>query len=153
MITRFGSGWQTITADLALILFLITAQVAAQKPVVPEAEDQAPDTTDRTAADGGKDLPMPVAALAIHKPARGEAIRGWLEEAVDDERKLVTIAVRFSPAGQTDALAEGNRLLSDAIAAGVKARLVLEPARQNDIVLSVDYLGGPADGTEFAQDL
>lgn len=159
MITRFGSGWQTITADLALILFLITAQVAAQKPVVSEAKDQASDTADtadtadRTVAGGGKNLPMPVAALAIHKPAQGEAIDGWLDEVVDDERKLVTIAVGFSPSGQTEAVAEGNRLLSDAIAAGVKARLVLEPASRNDIVLSVDYLDGSVDGTEFAQDL
>ena len=28
MIARLGSGWQTITADLALILFLVTAQTS-----------------------------------------------------------------------------------------------------------------------------
>ena len=40
MIPRATSGWQTITADLALILFLITAQAVAE----PHKPETAPAT-------------------------------------------------------------------------------------------------------------
>ena len=45
MIVRAASGWQTIIADLALILFLITAQAVGKKPATQshaEEERQPP---------------------------------------------------------------------------------------------------------------
>ena len=155
MITRFGSGWQTITADLALILFLITAQAASQADESEPAPQNERETRDsqvaRPAAQSGATLPMPASALAIHRPQSGEAIGDWLNEVVDDERKVATIAVRFAPDSRSQALSEGNRLLGEALAANVKARLVLEPARQDDIVLSIDYLDGSGTGTDIAE--
>ncbi|MCH2488165.1 MAG: hypothetical protein MK010_10550, partial [Erythrobacter sp.] len=47
MIARLGSGWQTITADLALILFLVTAQASFSQPatesVAPASSAAAPE--------------------------------------------------------------------------------------------------------------
>ena len=44
MIARLGSGWQTITADLALILSLVTAHARisdAERPSAPPAPSAA----------------------------------------------------------------------------------------------------------------
>ena len=35
MIARLGSGWQTVLADLSLILFMITAAAVSQAPAQP----------------------------------------------------------------------------------------------------------------------
>ena len=48
------------------------------------------------------------------------------------------------------ALAEGERLLGEAEAAGVAARLIAMPNSSDDILVSVDYLRPAPDGTNLA---
>ena len=70
MIARLGSGWQTITADLALILFLVTAQASiadAERPSAPPAPSVAKSET--------KPL-VPHAGCPAHCSGHGECADG-----------------------------------------------------------------------------
>ncbi|HBQ92250.1 MAG TPA: hypothetical protein DD795_05120 [Erythrobacter sp.] len=139
MILRAPSSWQTITADLALILFLIPAHAAGERAAPPpEARQTGP-------AETGE------AALAVHRPAPGESVTKWLRAAATDERQMATIEIGY-PAGSRDAaLAEGSRLLDEAERAGVTARLLLAPDTAAGVIISVDYLRRPEDGTNLAE--
>lgn len=146
MILRPTSGWQTITADLALILFLVTAQVAgnASAPV---------ERIETPAAESAPDAQAPVAssALALHRPGQGEEVREWLIATVTDDRQVATISVGYAPHRRAEALAEGGRLMAEAEAAGIAARLIATPDRKEEVVISVDYLRTPMAGTSLAQ--
>ena len=85
MILRAASGWQTITADLALILFLITAQAANETP-----EEPAP-------PEPRQSVPQGSSALALHRPKSGESTREWLLAAASDDRQGATISVGYAP--------------------------------------------------------
>ncbi|WP_421992651.1 hypothetical protein [Qipengyuania sp.] len=145
MILRPTSGWQTITADLALILFLITAQAAGTN-AAPAGEDETPTVV------AAPDAQAPVAssALALHRPVRGEEVREWLIATVTDERQVATISVGYAPHRRVEALAEGERLMAEAEAAGIAARLIAIPNRKDEVAISVDYLRMPSAGTSLA---
>lgn len=139
MIVRAASGWQTITADLALILFLATAQAAGHepKPIEPPESRQAYG-------------PPNTSALAVHRPKAGEPVREWLAANVTDGRQLATISVDYTPGNRVEALTEGARILEEAEAAGVPARLVMAPAGADAVLISIDYLRMGEDGTNLA---
>lgn len=141
MIIRGGSGWQTTTADLALILFLITAQAVRDEPA--PAASASPVIEE-------KEAPLASSALARHKPERGESVSEWLRTSVTDDRQVATISVSYTSGRRDGALAEGARLLSEAEAAGVAARLVAMPDARDETVIAVDYLRAPGDGTKLA---
>lgn len=143
MIGRGGSGWQTTTADLALILFLITAQAVREEP--------SPAAHTPPAAQEGAELPLASSALARHNPAPGESVEEWLRASVTDERQVATISVSYTPGTRAVALAEGARLLGEAETAGVAARLVAMPDTRDETVIAVDYLRAAGDGTKFAE--
>ncbi len=139
MISRATTGWQTITADLALILFLITAQAVtdhADRPA-PVNNERFP-TTESTSA------------LAVHYPARGEDINDWLRDTMIDRRQVATISIEYGPGARASALAEGDRLLGQAETAGVGARLMVVPGAADQTIIAVDYLRSEGDGTDFA---
>lgn len=146
MILRGSSGWQTITADLALILFLITAQAAGNEVSTGEL----PMASEVGAA---REAPAPVAssAMAVHRPGTGEDVRDWLIATVTDERQVATIAIAYTPERRAEALSEGERLLAVAEAAGVAARLVATPNAKAETLISVDFLRNAEDGTSLAQ--
>ena len=146
MILRAASGWQTVTADLALILFLITAQ-AVREPPVPSPQEE---TEVEAEADTEEPAPVTSSALALHKPAPGESVQEWLRATVTDERQVATISIGYAPGQREEALAEGERLLGEAEAAGVAARLIAMPNSSDDILLSFDYLRPAPDGTNLA---
>jgi hypothetical protein len=146
MILRAASGWQTVTADLALILFLITAQ-AVREPAAPSPQEE---TEVEAEADTAEPAPVASSALALHKPAKGESVEEWLLAAVTDERQVATISIGYAPGQREEALAEGERLLAEAEAAGVAARLIAMPNSSAAILVSVDYLRPAPDGTNLA---
>lgn len=156
MIFRAGTGWQTTMADLALILFLITAQAVREEQSTADLAqpDIAAISVDQS--DGGTrpeespQLPQAQAPLALHKPARGESVGAWLASAVTDERQVATITVGYSKGSRLEALAEGGRLLEEAEEAGVAARLTLAPDTRDQTVIAVDFLRPGDTGTMFA---
>lgn len=145
MIARAGSGWQTTTADLALILFLITAQA------VREEKTQRPSQFETEQSASGEDqTPSAAAALALHKPAHGESISEWLLAAVTDKRQVATITVSYTKGQRSAALAEGGRLLEEAEASGTVARLIALPDVRDETVVAIDFLRDGEDGTNLA---
>ncbi len=146
MIVRLGSGWQTVTADLALILFLITAQATRDTPPAdpPHSERAATVATDGSGA-----------GLAIYRPGPGTDLGEWLEMTLTDERQGATVLLRYPAGGRDDAFRTGSDLLEEIENQGLTARLVLEPGilepgtRAESMVL-IGYEGDPDDGALLA---
>ena len=114
MITRAGSGWQTLLADLSIILFMVTAAALSQSK------------------DGsGMELPKASARsepLAVYRSAAGAPPLGqWLAAQSPDPRQQLSIVAHYPPGKQQMALTEAAALLAQAGASGMTARLVVEP--------------------------
>lgn len=106
MIARAGSGWQTVLADLSLILFMATASAVSEAPAEP-----------RPAA-APASLPALGEPVAQWRPGAGmPELREWLS-ANPDPRLRLTILARP---------AEAQAALTLAGTAGRPARLVIDP--------------------------
>jgi hypothetical protein len=104
MIARAGSGWQTVLADLSLILFMVTASAVNEAPSVPP--------------------PAPVVLPALGEPVAlwragpdAPTLPEWVAQHPDPRLGLTILA---PPEEAEAALALGA-------AAGRPTRLVLEP--------------------------
>ncbi|MEO1969670.1 MAG: hypothetical protein ABGW87_13295 [Sphingomonadaceae bacterium] len=152
MILRLGSGWQTVTADLALILFMVTAQALQETPVTPAppagpskisaAPSPPPDMDDLALASG--------AILAIYRPGSGTTLADWLDSTITDDRQATTVYVRYAPGRRSLALMTGSRLVDEVEQDGHKARLVVAPANVSEAMVVVAYSGADTDGTGVA---
>lgn len=119
MIAGVRGNWQTIIADLALILFMVTA--AAMGPTTPESI--------------GSPLPAEGEPLAIYRPHRQAPPLGeWLAAQAPDERQQLTIIGRYRDGDAQTAANAALKLASEADMRGVRARIVLEPAESSDLV-------------------
>ena len=114
MIARAGSGWQTLMADLSIILFMVTAAALSQ-------------SKDGQAASA----PMPSQRsepLAVYRTAAGAPPLGqWLAAQTPDQRQQLSIVAHYPAGGQQSAMAEAAQLLRQAGALGLNARLLVEP--------------------------
>lgn len=131
------AAWQTILADLALILFMITAAALAGAPDGPMAPIAAP-----VAGQPAKSLPAqpappplapPVAASPRSEPVGvwsdgpgAPPLAEWLRQQASDQRLRVTILVRHGRGHGLQALAQAEALLAAAGARGSGARIVIE---------------------------
>ncbi len=114
MKTRAGSGWQTLLADLSIILFMVTAG----------ALSQAGEGTRKAALEPSvRSAPLAVFRAGAGAPPLGE----WLAAQSADSRQQLSIVAQFTPGEQIAALEQAGALLRAAGAAGVRARLVVEP--------------------------
>ena len=116
MNARAGSGWQTVLADLSLILFMITAAAASQPAALPQ-DHPAPILP-------APILPAPIlpalgAPIAVWRAEPGgTSLTAWLAIAGRDARLRLTIV---APPSASAAAAEL------AAEAGRPARIILEP--------------------------
>ena len=120
-----GSGWQTIIADLALILFMVSVSA-----------------TGRTDADSVTDAPQLAQAepSAIYRPGNGAPpLVGWLALQPDDPRQLLTVTARLAEGRADSASAAALSLAAEARAAGRRVRVVLEPGIRADLVAVLAY--------------
>lgn len=125
--------WQTILADLALILFMMTAAALANAP----------------------DGPLLPSALAVRAPTpsvRGEPVgvwrdgpgspglAEWLAQQARDPRLRVSILVRHPAGHEQAALARAEALVAKAGPRVAGARIVIEPGREDgaSVVLAYD---------------
>lgn len=133
--------WQTILADLALILFMMTAAALANAPDTP----LLPNAAQPPAA-------KPVAAKPPAPSVRGEPVgvwregpgmpdlAEWLAQQARDPRLRVSILVRHFAGHEQAALARAEALVKAAGARGTGARIVIEPGREDgaSVVLAYD---------------
>jgi hypothetical protein len=120
MITRAGSGWQTVLADLSLILFMTTAAVVAEPP--------APAAPPSRAAPALPALGEPVAVWS--GVPGGPALKDWLAQTASDPRLRLTILA--SPA-------EADTALRLAAGAGRAARVLIEPEASGPPLATLTY--------------
>ncbi len=116
MKARAGSGWQTLLADLSIVLFMVTAGALSQAGDGVAENSAALDPSARTA-------PLAVYRAGAGAPPLGE----WLTAQSADTRQQLSIVAQFAPGGQQAALEQAAVLLRAAGAAGLRARLVVEP--------------------------
>lgn len=129
MIGGARGNWQTIIADLALILFMVTA--AAMGSAAPEPIDSP--------------LPAEGEPLAIYRSDRQAPPLGdWLAAQAPDERQQLTIIGRYRAGDAKIAADAALRLAADAEMRGVRSRIVIEPAESSDL-LAVLAFDSPAD--------
>jgi hypothetical protein len=129
MISGVRGNWQTIIADLALILFMVTAAAMGSKN--PEATDNP--------------LPARGEPLAVYRPHQGTPPFGeWLAAQAADERQQLTIIGRYQGGDVQFAADAALALASDAAEHGVRSRVLLEPAENSD-VLAVLAFDSPTD--------
>ena len=120
MIARAGSGWQTLLADLSIILFMVTAATLSQ-------------SKDGRAMQGGGVVEPPKAStrsepLAVYRSgAAAPPLGQWLAAQSPDPRQQLSIVAHYPAGKQQAALAEAAALLAQAGASGSTARLVVEP--------------------------
>ncbi len=125
-------GWQTLLADLALILFMITAAAMAKAPASPAAQAQP-------VAQGARGEP-----LAVWREAPGgPSLPGWLAAEQPDPRLQLTLTAHYAPGQAAAALARAAGLIGAAGAAGAGARVVIEPGAV-DFSATLAYDRAPA---------
>ena len=108
MIARAGSGWQTVLADLSLILFIVMASAVSQAPASPPPVQQP------------AILPALGDPVALWRAGpRSPPLKDWLVSAAPDPRLRLTI---MAPAAQ----ARAALLLAEQ--AGRPARILIDPA-------------------------
>ena len=112
MIARLSMGWEVVLADLALILFLVTAVALSQ-------------TSD--GADGIAVSPQGEALAFYSAEPDAPPLREWLASQSSDARQQLTIVAQYRPGGQDAALSQATALAHEARAAGAQARIVVEP--------------------------
>lgn len=145
MILRVGSGWQTITADLALILFLVTAQAVQEPEPAPPPETLAPSAPET--------LPIGREAegLAVYRVGAQQDLASWVRSTLSDTRQAATVTVRYATGNRTTALETGTELLDELAKAGHEARLVVEPGAKDESFVVVGYYGDGETGTHLAE--
>lgn len=140
-----ASSWQTILADLCLILFMVTASALANAPDAP-LEPDAPEPSRAVA----KAPPLP-SKPPIQPSVRAEPVgvwtdgpgapplAQWLQTQAADPRLRVTIAVRYLHDSREIALGHAARLSEAAGPRAATARMVVEPGRADGASVSVGY--------------
>lgn len=122
MIARAGSGWQTVLADLSLILFMTTAAAVSDAPGEAVPAPAVPQSASLPA------LAQPVAVWTA--ASGGPDIRQWLAAAGGDPRLRLTILAPAQASAEALALAT---------AAGRPARIVLDPDRSGPAQAMLGY--------------
>jgi hypothetical protein len=114
-------GWQTLLADLSLILFMVTAAAMASAPVAVLPRAAAPSA------------PKPPAAAPRAEPlalwrasAGGMGLGAWLATQAPDPRQQLTVTAHYPPGEGQAALEAVRAALAGGSAPVAHARIVLE---------------------------
>ena len=128
MIGNNSQSWATTLADLAIILFMITAADLANADMAKSALEGTP--TLATAE-----------PVAIYRPG-GASLTEWLDGQPEDPRQRLTIVVHHG--GTTSsAMDQGMRLNAEAELAGREARLIVERSEHSDVAAILAYDSDP----------
>lgn len=130
MIGKTGSGWQTTTADLALILFLVVS--AASTGPKPKPASIAQPAITSPALD-------PIPPSAIYRATAGTSLPEWLASQPVDDRQIVTVIVKRAPGSASPSMDQGLVLLDEIKASGRVGRLLVEPDTSDDVAVVLAY--------------
>jgi len=151
------SSWQTILADLSLILFMVTASALANSSDGPLGNDQDQPARPRATV---RAAPTPIVPalraepVGVWRAAPGAPpLRQWLGEVARDPRLRLTITVHYAPGGREAALSQALRLDRAAGVYGETARLVVEPGQPAGASAAVGYDGADGNGARSGTQL
>jgi hypothetical protein len=132
MSVRVGTGWQTIIADLSMILFMLTASaVTRQSHTARAAPPDVPATATPIPQPAPRSEPIAVWIAGEGAPP----LRQWLAQQPRDSRQQVTVTATYAPGAMDAALAQAQALARQA----GDARVVVEPGPPGvRVVLSYD---------------
>ncbi|WP_353226590.1 hypothetical protein [Novosphingobium sp.] len=157
MIARtIGVGWQTILADLSLILFMVTASALAEAPDTPLGNaSAAPKSVPKPAAKPAPPsaiAPLPRAEpVAVWRDGAGAPpLPQWLHDVARDPRLRLTITVHYAPGTRAAALAEAARLDRQSGLQASGARIVIEPGLPAGASAAVGFDADPGDAAVTA---
>lgn len=121
MIARAGTGWQTLFADLSIILFMVTAAALSRTGGEGAAAG--------TAGKGVPADPSPRSdPVAVYRTMPGAPPLGaWLAAQPADPRQMLTIVSSYRPGGEQAAIASAAQLARSASDRGMASRIVVEP--------------------------
>lgn len=141
---RNPASWQLILADLALILFLVTAAAltgAGAQPAAPAIDAPAVDrAADARDVPPDPQPPQLAAAQSLYRPGPGlPGIVEWLEEQPRDPRAALTIVAEHAPGKAEPAWTLAREMAAGAAAAGVRARVIIREGRADDVHASLAY--------------
>ena len=115
MTVRVGTGWQTIIADLSMILFMLTASAVSRQDDIAKP------------APASRSVPAPTPRgepVAVWIAGEGAPpLKDWLAQQPRDARQQVTITATYAPGGMQEALAQAQALAAQA----GEARVLVEP--------------------------
>jgi hypothetical protein len=132
MIGGARGSWQTIIADLALILFMVTAAAMGGDSAKP-APIPRPASSDNP-------LPAMAEPLGVYRPGEGAPpLDRWLSQQAPDDRQRLTILARYPAGGAETVAATAMTLAHSAEAAGMRARILLEPSDSADVAAVLTY--------------
>lgn len=146
-------GWQTSLADLALILFMLSAASLHNRPADRQTPAEPARTSHKAAreAAGQAEASPQSEPLAVYDATPGAPrLSEWLDQQAADPRQQLTITARYGPqpGAREKALAEAARLMTEAGNAGRSARIVVEPgAGAARVALAYDTPNGVGAGT------
>jgi hypothetical protein len=155
MIARtVSTGWQTILADLSLILFMVTASALANAPDGPLAPDDPHPAAAHPAPVPSTPKPAPVTpapqaeAVGVWRSGVGAPpLAQWLNDVGTDPRLRLTITVHYAPGGRKAALTQALHLDAAAGVHAANARMLVEPGLPAGASAALGY---DADGTQLA---
>ena len=115
--------WQTVIADLSLILFLVTASALEENPGPAKAAPAHPAPPMATGVPTGETADV---SLTMWSPGVGAPpLDEWLAEQAPDESQRLAIAITYAKGGFDQALATAAALRTQSGAAGVRARITI----------------------------
>jgi len=132
--TRNPSSWQLILADLALILFLVTAAaLTAGSP-----PDEAAKVEGR--ADAAPQAQPLAPSQALFRAGPGlPTLAQWLALQPRDPRAALTIIAQYAPGEEAQVWDDARQMAATAAAQNVRARVVIRPAQRNDLYASLAF--------------
>ena len=126
--------WQTVIADLSLILFLVAAAALDDNPVTEAAPPPPPPSIAPPTATGETaDISLTMWSPGAGAPTLGE----WLAEQAPDESQRLAIAISYAPGDFDEALKTAAQLRAASGAAGTRARITIAEGTSTDALVSL----------------
>lgn len=137
--SRNSAGWQVILADLALILFLLTAAALSEGGGAGPGAGAArggPTGAEPLRADAEVIAP----AQSLYRAGPGlPSFAEWIAEQPRDPRAALTIVAQHRPGEATPAWRQARAMANSAAAAGVRARVIIREGEVDEIHASLAY--------------
>ncbi len=123
--------WHLILADLALILFLVTASALENDSGVKPGGSPI---------DASASAPTLQPSQALYRAGPGlVTLEQWLGQQPRDPRASLTIVAQHAADEEDRVWKEARAMAQTAQAQGVKAQVIIRPATQSDLYASLGY--------------